>query len=266
MNRVHSNDGTSIVFDQYGEGPALILVTGAIATRLDASLLATKLSSNFCVYAYDRRGRGDSGDTQPYAVKREVEDIAALINAAGGSAYLYGHSSGAVLSLEAASQLKGIRSVAVYEPPLIVESSRSPVGEDLIEKLVKLLSSGRRGDMLELFMTEAVGAPAESVSLMRQQPFWPLMEKIAHTLLYDMAIVKEYEKGRPLSPELVGRLASIKVPTLVLSGGASPAWMGNGAQAAAQAIPGAQHRILEGQTHGVKDEVLIPVLVEFFKS
>ncbi len=264
MQTVTSQDGTPIAFDREGSGPALILVTGAIARRADAAALAGKLAPHFTVYSYDRRGRGDSGDTVPYAVEREVEDIGALIQEAGGSGFVFGHSSGAVLAMEAAASYKGIRKLAVYEPPFIVDDSRPPVTNETVERLASLLSANRRSDMLAFWMTGVVGVPAEVVVQMRQQPSWSGMEPIAHTLLYDIAIMKDSETGQPLPPDLSGRLASIHVPPLVMAGGASPQWMRNGAQAAAQAIPGAEYRVLEGQTHGVADEVLVPILVDFF--
>jgi pimeloyl-ACP methyl ester carboxylesterase len=266
MQTVISQDGTPIAFDREGSGPALILVTGAIARRADAASLAGKLAPHFTVYSYDRRGRGDSGDTPPYAVEREVADIGALIDKAGGSAFVFGHSSGAVLAMEATASFPGIRKLAVYEPPFIVDDSRPPVTNDIVEQLAGLLSANRRSDMLELWMTGVVGIPAEFVTQMRQQPSWTGMEPTAHTLLYDLAIMKDSETGQPLPPQLAARLASITVPTLVMAGGASPNWARSGAQAAAQAIPGAQYRVLEGQTHGVADEVLIPLLVEFFNA
>lgn len=274
METVTSKDGTLIAYDRQGSGPALVLVTGAIARRTDATALAGKLASHFTVYSYDRRGRGDSGDAAQesaaqgsrvsYAVVREVEDIGALINKAGGSVYVFGHSSGAVLAMEAAASYKGIRKLAVYEPPFIVDDSRPPVTADTVEQLAGLLSANRRSDMLAFWMTDVVGVPAEFVAQMRQQPSWADMQPTAHTLLYDIAIMKDSETGQPLPPDLVARLASIHVPTLVMAGGASPQWMRSGAQAAVQAIPGAKYRVLEDQTHGVADEVLVPILVEFF--
>ena len=266
MEKVRSKDGTSIAYDRLGIGPALILVTGAIAHRSDAASVATRLSHEFNVYAYDRRGRGDSGDTQPYAVEKEVEDIDALISSAGGSTYLFGHSSGAVLAMEAARLLPiRVKKLVVYEPPFIVEGSRPPFPEGLAAQLIDLLSKGRRSDMLELWMAQ-VGTPEQYITQMRQQPGWHAMEAVAPTLLYDLTIMKGSMTGHPLPPELVQRLASIKALTLVLAGGASPDWARYGARAAAQAIPGSEYRVLEGQTHGVSDDALVPVLVEFLKK
>ncbi len=269
MQTVTSKDGTLIAYDRQGSGPALILVTGAIARRADAATLAGKLAPHFTVYSYDRRGRGVSGDAAqesraPYSVAREVEDIGALINRAGGSVFVFGHSSGAVLAMEAAASYKGIRKLAVYEPPFIIDDSRPPVTNDMVKRLAGLLSANRRSDMLAFWMTDVVGVPGEIVDQMRQQPSWVGMQQTAHTLLYDIAIMKDSETGQPLPPSLVTRLASIQVPTMVMAGGASPQWMRNGAQAAANVIPGAEYRVLEGQTHGVADEILVPTLVGFF--
>jgi pimeloyl-ACP methyl ester carboxylesterase len=163
MSKVISRDGTAIAFDRSGQGPVLILVTGAIATRSDAASLAARLSPHFSVFAYDRHGRGESGDTPPYAVEREVEDLDALITEAGGSAFVYGHSSGAALALEAARRLSTkITKLAVYEPPFIVDDSRPPVPKDYLTRLTELVSSGRRGDAVEYFATKGVGVPLEA--------------------------------------------------------------------------------------------------------
>ncbi len=269
MSKVLSKDGTTIAFDRSGEGPALILVTGAIATRADAASLAASLAPHFTVFAYDRRGRGESGDTPPYAVEREVEDLDALISEAGGSAFVFGHSSGAVLALEAARRLSTkITKLAVYEPPFIIDDSRPPAPQDYALHLRELALSGRRGEAVEYFMIE-VGAPAEMVAQMRQSPMWPGLEKVAHTLAYDVTIMGNTERGDPLP---LRKWASVTVPTLVMDGTVffgreeSHVFLRHGAQELANILPDAQHRILEGQDHGPADNVLVPVLVEFFKG
>jgi pimeloyl-ACP methyl ester carboxylesterase len=264
MKKIHSKDGTAIAFDRSGEGPALILVTGAIAARSDAASLAAKLSPYFTVYTYDRRGRGDSGDTQPYAVEREIEDLQALITEAGGSAFVYGHSSGAILALDAARLPESrITKLAVYEPPFLVDDSRPPLPEDFADHLNELVSSGRRSDALDYWMTTIVDVPVEVVTSMKQSPMWHAMEAVVHTLAYDATISKDYLRGKPLPS---GRWASIKVPTLVMDGGESPPMMHSGALALTGLLPNAQHRRFPGQGHGVADELLVPVLVDFFKS
>jgi pimeloyl-ACP methyl ester carboxylesterase len=268
MKKVLSKDGTPIAFDRVGNGPAVILVDGALGSRAFGLMgqVAALLAPHFSVFTYDRRGRGDSGDTPPYAVEREVEDIEALLQEAGGSAFVYGISSGAVLALEAAALLKGVTKLALYEPPFVVDDSRSPVPEDFLAQMRRLLAAGRRGDMVELFMTKGVGIPAEYVAPMRQGPSWPAMEALAHTLIYDLTFMDGSQRGRSLPAELTRRAVSITVPTLVINGGASPAWLANAAQTAAYSIPGAQYRVLEGQTHAVAAEAIAPVLEAFFAS
>src|SRR5512136_3089047 len=146
MQKVTSKDGTPIAFGKTGHGPAIILVSGALGDRSAAAPLTPLLSPHFTVLAYDRRGRGDSGDTAPYAVEREVEDIDALVTEAGGSAFVYGHSSGAVLALEAAARGLAITRLALYEPPFIVDNSHPPVSADYVARLNQLVAAGRRGD------------------------------------------------------------------------------------------------------------------------
>jgi pimeloyl-ACP methyl ester carboxylesterase len=267
MRKVISKDGTPIAFDQSGQGPAIILVAGATATRLAEASLAAALAPHFTVFAYDRRGRGDSGDTVPYAVEREVEDIEALINEAGGSAFVFGHSSGAVLALEAARLLPTkITKLAVYEPPFIIDDSRPPAPEDYAAQLIELVSSGRRGEAVEYFMTE-VGSSTEMVAQMRQSPMWPGLEAVAHTLAYDITIMGNTQRGDPLP---LRKWASVTVPTLVMDGTVffgregSHVFLRHGAQELANILPDAQHRTLEGQDHGPADEVLVPALKESF--
>ena len=184
MKKVTSKDGTTIAFDQGGAGPPLILVGGATATRRDYVPLAAVLAPHFTVFSYDRRGRGDSGDTLPYAVEREIEDMDAVINEAGGSAFVFGHSSGAVLALEAARTLPSkITKLAVYEPPFIVDNSRSPLPEDYVAQLNAAIAAGRRGDAVEILMTKTVGVPAPFVAQMRNDPSWAAFEAVAHDCL-----------------------------------------------------------------------------------
>src|SRR6266568_645857 len=180
MKKVHSKDSTAIAFDQLGQGSAIILVGGAFTDRSQPTLvqLAALLAPHFTVFNYDRRGRGESGDTAPYAVEREVEDLGALITEAGGSAFVVGGSSGAVLALEAARKLP-ITKLALYEPPFIVDDSRPPLPADYVAQLIELISSGRRGDAVEFFMTKAVGVPAEFVAQMQNAPMWPALEAAA---------------------------------------------------------------------------------------
>lgn len=260
MRKVTSKDGTAIAFDQTGQGPAVIMVDGALCSRASGPMgpLAPFLAPHFTVFTYDRRGRGDSGDTAPYAVEREVEDIEALIKEAGGSAFVFGISSGAALALEATARGLAITKLALYEPPFTVDDTRRPKPpEDYLAQLTEAIASDRRGDALELFMVKAVGMPAEAFAPMQQSPMWPALEALAPTLVYDGTIMGD-------SSLPIERAGSVHVPTLVMDGGASPAWARNAVQALGDAIPGAQHRTLEGQTHQVAPEAIAPVLVEFF--
>jgi pimeloyl-ACP methyl ester carboxylesterase len=261
MQKVTSKDGTAIAFDKTGHGPAVILVSGALGDRSAATPLTPLLSSHFTVFAYDRRGRGDSGDIAPYAVEREIEDIDALIKETDGSAFVYGHSSGAALALEAVARGLSITSLALYEPPFIVDDTHPPLPKDYAEQLNTLVAAGRRGDAVEFFMRKAVGVPDEMVTQMRNSPMWADMEKMAHTLAYDGKIMGNNMTGKALHGE---QWASVTIPTLVMDGGASPEWARNAVQALADALPNAQRRTLEGQTHGADPAILAPVLVEFF--
>lgn len=225
--------------------------------------LSALLAPHFTVYTYDRRGRGESGDTAPYAVEREIEDIAALIAEAGGSACVYGTSSGAALALQAACKLPSIAKVAGFEAPYITDATRPPTIENYPQQLAAALAENRRGDAAILFM-RYVGAPAEQAESMRQTPMFPAFEAVAPTLLYDAKCVENPADGASLPPALVAQLGDLKTPALILGGGASPEWMLNTQRAIASAIPGAQLRILEGQTHEVAASALAPALIEFF--
>lgn len=261
MEEAISKDGTSIAFDRSGEGPPIVLVGGALSDRSAAMELAAQLAPRLTAIAFDRRGRGDSGDTPPYAIDHEVEDIEALILAVGGQASVLGHSSGAVLALESArTRPELITKLALYEPPFIVDDSRPLLPADYVTHLEDLVSEGRRGDAVEFFMTTAVGVPAEIVAGMRDQPFWSSFEANAHTLAYDGTIMGDTMGG---SPAPLGRWASVGVRTLVMDGGASPDWQRHAVRALAEVLPDARHLTLEGQDHGPASEVLAPVLVEF---
>ena len=265
MEQVTSKDGTKIAFDRSGEGPPIILVGGALNTRSFGpnGSLVPLLARHFTVVNYDRRGKGDSGDTQPWAVEREIEDIEALIEASGGSAYVYGISSGAAIALEAASRGLAIEKLALYEAPFIVDDSHSPLADDYLARLEGLVAQGRRSDAIRLFMREGVGLPAVFVALMRFMPAWSKLRAVAHTLPYDAAIVYDYQKGQPLPTDL---WASATMPTLAAVGGKSPDWMRHAMRELADVLPNARHHTLEGQTHIVKAEILAPVLVEFFDN
>jgi pimeloyl-ACP methyl ester carboxylesterase len=270
MGKVTSKDGTSIAFDQAGRGPAVVLVDGAFGYRGFGPNggLVPLLSNDFTAVHYDRRGRGDSGDTQPFNKKREIEDIEAVIDSFGGSAYLYGISSGAVIAAEAASVLgaQKVTKLALYEPSLILEKSHAPIPSNYMAQLSTMLSEGRRGDMVAFFLTEGVGVPAEVVVGMKQAPFWNAMENVAHTLLYDAAFMVDNQRAKPLTDDVRKILEAIKIPTIVMNGGATYPFLRNTADIVAKTIPGAKRRIIEGQQHDVAPDALAPVLVEFFKS
>jgi pimeloyl-ACP methyl ester carboxylesterase len=258
---VTSKDGTKIAYDKIGHGSAVILVAGALCSRSfwSGPELAKLLARSFTVYNYDRRGRGDSGDTKPYALEREIEDIEALIDEAGGSAYLYGHSSGAALALEAALRLGNkVKKLAMYEAPYNDEASAQRAWKEYIKQLTEALAADRRGDAVALFM-ELVGTPADQIEAMRHAPTWPMFEAIAPTLAYDHCAILGEDGSVPSK-----RAASVIVPTLVMNGGASYAFMYDTARALSQAMPHAQLRTLEGQRHDVDPKVLALVLVEFF--
>jgi pimeloyl-ACP methyl ester carboxylesterase len=259
LHRVTSKDGTTIAFDQLGAGPPVILVCGGSTDRQANVGLAAQLAPHFTVFNYDRRGRGDSGDTLPYAVEREIEDIDAVVTAAGGAANLWGSSSGAALALEATRQLGDrITKLALWEPPFISDPNARPPA-DTVQQYNTMVAEGRRGDAVEYFMTKVIGMPAEFVTYARSQPFWAGQEKIAHTLAYDGTIMGDYS----IPTE---RAASVKTPTVVVAGGADFPFMRETATALADALPNGEVRLLDGQGHNVDPAVLAPVLVEFFKA
>jgi pimeloyl-ACP methyl ester carboxylesterase len=265
MDTVTSKDGTTIAYDQVGAGPPVILVAGALGDRksqLNADL-AAHLAPHFTAITYDRRGKGDSGDTLPYAVEREIEDLDALIDAVGGSAALYGISSGAVLALAAGNALPGkVTRLALYEPPFIVDDSRPPLPADYVQQINDLVAADRRGDAVALFMRQ-VGVPDQFIGQMRAMPMWPGMEHIAHTLAYDGLIMGDNQTGRPLAP---GQWPAATMPALVIVGGNSPPFFHTGTRALVEQLPHAQHATLPGQTHEVAAAALAPVLIEFFAA
>jgi pimeloyl-ACP methyl ester carboxylesterase len=261
MDTATSSDGTALAFDRSGDGPPVVLVGGAFQTRMDPTLvrLAALLAPDFTVFAYDRRGRGDSDDRAPYATEREVEDLGALIDAAGGSAFVWGISSGGVLALDAARGL-AITRLALYEPPFVVDGSRPPLPPDYVQHLDELVAAGRRGAAVEYAMSASMGMPAEFVAPMRDAPFWSGLEAVAHTLAYDGSIMGDTMAGNPLPAT---RWSSVIAPTLVIDGGTTP-WMTTGADALAAILPAASRTTLAGQPHNVEAAALAPVLARFF--
>jgi len=256
-----SRDGTPIAYERSGQGPALILVDGALCSRAfgPSPKLAPLLAPHFTVFTYDRRGRGGSGDTPPYTREREVEDIAALIREAGAPAFLLGLSSGAALALEAAASGLDVRRVAAYEPPY-VHVEGQPGGETHAHRLQELLADGNRGGAVKYFMRSMVGVPAPAVVMIRLMPWvWRKLEAVAHTLPYDAAVMSGFRVP-------ADRLAAIRIPTLVLNGSKTDDRLKKAARAVADAVPGARHQVLEGQTHNVSPAVLVPAVVEYFAA
>jgi pimeloyl-ACP methyl ester carboxylesterase len=260
VNTVVSSDGTPIAFDRTGDGPPLVLVGGALSDRGAGAPLAALLAPSITTIAYDRRGRGDSGDTPAYAVDREVEDLRALVAEVGGRASLFGHSSGAVLALEAAARGLPVEALALYEPPFVVDDSRPPLPHDYVARLEDLLAAGDRGGAVAYFLRVGPGVPEEVLAELRSSPAWPRMEALAHTLPYDGRVMSDTVFGGPLPGH---RWARVTVPTLVMDGGASPPWQRNAARALAEVLPSARHLTLEGQTHGFAPEVMAPALLGF---
>lgn len=257
IRKTTSRDGTSIAFDQLGTGPAIILVGGASTDRAENSSLAVALSECFTAMNYDRRGRGDSGDTAPYAVVREIEDIEALLHEAGGAAFVVGFSSGAALALQAAAHGLPIKKLALFEPPFIVDDSQPRPPADLAVHYNNLIAAGRRGDVVEHFMTKVVGLPDEFATHARNSPWWPAQEAMAHTLAYDATIMGKFSLP-------TGQASIVMVPTLVIAGEESFQFMRATAQALADALPNGHVLILDGQTHDAGPDVLAPVLMDFF--
>jgi pimeloyl-ACP methyl ester carboxylesterase len=265
MPTVTSNDGTQIAYDSVGSGPPLILVAGATQYRAvdqtTPKLARLLAAGGFRVINYDRRGRGESGDTQPYAVEREIEDIEALVAEAGGEASLFGMSSGAVLAAEAAARGVPVTKLLMYEPPMVLDDSGPPPQPDYVEKIEGLARSGD-GDAMAYFVS-MVGMPEEQLAEFRQSPVFPAFAAVEHTLAYDGRIMEPYGKGEPI-PQ--GAWDGALQPTVVFAGGDSPDWMQNAARAAAEALPDGDVRIVPGQTHEFDPAVLAPEMLEFLSS
>ncbi|OLF05360.1 alpha/beta hydrolase [Actinophytocola xinjiangensis] len=260
-----SADGTRIAYESTGSGPALILVDGAMCYRDSgpARPLAAELADSFTVYLYDRRGRGESDAGSEISIEREVEDLAALAKEAGGSPYLYGISSGAVLAADAAARGIGTPRLAIYEPPLIVDDrDREPLPADSLERITSLVDSGRNGDAVKSFM-RAVQVPGFAIAMMRLMPAWSRLKAVAPTLRYDFTLMRGLQQGnRPPAD----RWSTATMPTLVIDGGKSSGWMRTGVEAMAKAMPNATYRTLPGQNHMVKPAALAPVLKEFYTA
>jgi pimeloyl-ACP methyl ester carboxylesterase len=255
MEKTQSADGTLIAFEKLGSGPPVILLGGAFCdhrARAAGLPLARAMAERLTVYAVDRRGRNESTDTAPYAVAREVEDVAALLQVAGGTAHVYGHSSGAVLALESA-----LAGLPIQK--LVLAEHRERVPEDLPQQLKALCDSGNRGGAAELFLSRAIGLPPPVVQQLKSGPAWPNLEGIAHTLTYD-AIITADARG------ILQRAVGLTTPTLLLAGEQSQAWMRNGVQTLADSVRGARYETMPDQTHDVDPKKLGPLLADYFLS
>jgi pimeloyl-ACP methyl ester carboxylesterase len=264
MATVTSADGTRISYDSVGEGPALVLVAGATQYRAvdqtTPKLQALLADGGFTVINYDRRGRGESGDTPPYAPEREFEDLDALVAAAGGEAAVFGMSSGAVLAVEAAAHGVAMSSLVMYEPPCLLDHDGPEPIHDYIETVDGFVAAGKPGDAMAYFLEVAGGMPPEAIEQFRASPAWPAFEAVGHTIGYDARIMDPFSKGEPIPP---GRWDAATQPTLVVAGGDSPAWMQSAAAKVAEALPSGNLSTVPGQTHQFDPAALAPVLLEF---
>ncbi|HEY4392658.1 MAG TPA: alpha/beta hydrolase [Polyangia bacterium] len=261
MSQVTSKDGTAIAYERVGEGPPLILVDGALCSRAFGPMpkLAPLLARSFTVYLYDRRGRGESGDRPPFAKDRELDDLAALIGAAGGAAALVGLSSGAALALEAAAARLPVTAVVAYEPPY-VEPAGSRRGRAHQARLQELVAGGDRGGAVRYFMRDMVGVPAPVVWMMRLLPgLWRKLAAVGHTLPYDAAVMGDFTVPAE-------RLGKVAVPTLVMHGAKTDARLKRASAEVAGAVPAARSRTLAGQNHNVSAAAVAPAVIEFLRA
>ena len=258
MDHVISSDGTRIAYDRLGSGPAVLLIGAGPTDRRSEAGLASLLAEHFSVYNYDRRGRGDSGDTQPYAPDREFEDIAAMIDRAGGSVMCYGTSGGGIIALQAASRGLAFTRLAVWEPPYFIPGARPALPAGYRDRQWALREQGRGDDMLELFFTEAIGMPADTVAGMKAAPFWDALAATATCLAYDADMVADFSMPQE-------QLKSVTVPTLVIDGTTMP-WISAACQVLADVLPVVTRATLDGQAHNVDPAVIAPLIKDFFQA
>ena len=260
FSTVASADGTKVAFERRGSGPALVLIGGALNDRTMATPLAELLKGDFTVYTYDRRGRGDSTDTVPYAVKREVEDLAALIGKLAAPVLVFGHSSGAILALEAAAAKLPIARLAVYEPPFELDAKAAMQSAAFADDVAAKLKDGAREEAV-MFFLDGTGMPPAMITDVKKSPMWPIFISVAPTLNYDLALVRN--GGDSYVP--AERIKTIVVPVLAMAGGESPNFMKQAAQAVAKAAPHGRYQEIAGQTHHAPPEIVAPLLKAYFK-
>jgi pimeloyl-ACP methyl ester carboxylesterase len=257
MEKVVSRDGTVIAFDRSGSGSPVILMGGALNDRQTTTPLAALLAPRHTVLNYDRRGRGSSGDTAPYSVEREIEDLAAVVEAAGGSAALFANCTGGMLALRAVAAGVNITRLALYEPPYIVDDSHKPLDDEYRAILNGFLAEGRNSEAVEHFMLVAVGIPPEIAARRQTLPIWPSIEALAPTLSYDAEVAGD----NSLPTEILGDVA---VPTLVMFGGDSPPYQGNSVAELTRLLPDARSHVLEGHNHKLVADAVAPPMLDFF--
>jgi pimeloyl-ACP methyl ester carboxylesterase len=255
VQTVTSADGVTIAYERSGSGPALVIVNGALSTRETGAPLAPLLDGDFTLYRYDRRGRGDSGDRESSAPEDEVQDLAAIAAATGEAPFVFGQSSGAALSLEAAASGIPVRSLVVHEPPYVPGPATTT---HTAAELAELAGDGRRDEAVERFM-RGNGMPDAMIAQMKASPAWPGMLALAHTIPYDLRLLNE-------GTVPVRRLGAIACPVLGTAGTLSPPWAEASVRAIADAVPGGEWRALSDQAHNVAPGVLASVLRERFLS
>ena len=262
QHTTRSRDGTVIAYERSGSGPPVILVGGAFSYRAFPKNreLAELLAADCTVINYDRRGRVDSTDEGHYSVDREIDDLDALVDEAGGSASMWGWSSGAVLALRAAARGVPVDKLVLFEPPFLVDDSRKPPAPDFADRLQALVDAGDRSRAARLYMTEGMGIPRPIVAAMRLMPFWKRVKAVAHTLPYDWEVMGDTLSGRPLDP---AEWTAVTAPTLVVAGQKSPQQLHSAALAVTEVLPQAEHKVLEGQSHNPSMKAMAPVVAEF---
>ena len=259
---VISQDGTRIAYETWGQGPALITVGGTTCDRVLMRSTAQAFGEYFATINYDRRGRGESGDTSPYAVDREIEDIAALIEEAGGSACLYGHSSGAALVLHAVAAGLPVERFVLHDPPYAPDEPSQDAARAFARDIRDLLNQDKGAEAIEMTF-RGTGMPEDMIAEMRTSPRWPALIALAPTLAYDSAVMGDIDRGGSIPEDLAARATR---PGLVLVGGQSQEFMMEVSRRLAALLPAGDHRVIEGQDHVVSPDILAPIVAEFLRT